>query len=454
MRVGDVVGGRYTLVRTLGSGGFGRVWLAQDEDLCVDVALKQVHFTGPVGEEEQRKRVLRAAREARHAARLRDHPHIVTVHDAFAVRGHPWIVMRYVDGRSLADELREQRRLPPDRVADIADALLSALSAAHQEGIVHRDVKPANVLLTAAGEVLLTDFGIATARSDGPLTTENMVIGTRGYIAPELLQGGRPSAASDLFALGVTLYEAVEGEPPFPRENPTAVLTEHPRPPRLAGRLRPLLERLLDMAPARRGDAAAARTLLRTAPPTVEDPPRTRPTRPVRPSEPQGGGSVTITSGRMAAARARAEEYSGGTGCVFGVIGLIVGPIVSANTGAGSMLQFGFFGCVGAAAFGLFLGWTGGWVEALFGEPDSLTVSPGGLTISGQKKDEYKFEHLAAVKCERSGTTVSLTIKPPSSDPERKVFTGQGIPAADAGRLMAALSRYAGEKYRGPVGLP
>ncbi|MFG3552587.1 serine/threonine-protein kinase [Streptomyces sp. NPDC047725] len=171
-------------------------------------------------------------REARHAARLRDHRNIGTVYDALRERGgDPWIVMQYVAGCSLAEELRKRGRLPVDEVERVAAGALTGLAAAHAAGIVQRDVKPANVLLSTDRRVMLSDFGIALAATDTALTAEGVVIGTPGYLAPELWRGTKPGAPADLFALGVTLYEAVEGEPPFPRHNPTAALTDPSLPP-------------------------------------------------------------------------------------------------------------------------------------------------------------------------------------------------------------------------------
>ncbi|MFF9496343.1 serine/threonine-protein kinase [Streptomyces flaveolus] len=199
MSDGEVVGSRYRLVRPPGAGGFGQVWLAHDEELNVEVALKQVRIPHQATEAEREERNARAVREARHAARLRDHRNIVTVYDALRERGgDPWIVMQYVAGRSLAEELRKRGRLPGDEAERVAAGALAA-------GIVHRDVKPANVLLSTDRRVMLTDFGIALAATDTALTAEGVVIGTPGYLAPELWRGTKPGAPADLFALGVTL---------------------------------------------------------------------------------------------------------------------------------------------------------------------------------------------------------------------------------------------------------
>ncbi|MFF2819540.1 serine/threonine-protein kinase [Kitasatospora cineracea] len=275
-RAGELVGGRYRLSRLLGAGGFGQVWAADDTVLGVTVALKEVRLTAATPEERRDLRA-RAAREARHAARLRNHPHIVTIYDVVDVDGIPWIVMQLVEGRSLAQELREGGPLDVERTLTVARALLSAVEAAHAEGITHRDIKPANVLLTDRGEVLLTDFGIAVNSTDSPLTPTNLVIGTPGYTAPERWQGAPASGPSDLYSLGVTLYEAVEGDLPFPRSNPVAALTDTPRDPcRASPRLARLLTALLSRDPAGRPDPEQAMALLDQTAPTLSEEPSER----------------------------------------------------------------------------------------------------------------------------------------------------------------------------------
>ncbi|MDK9496090.1 protein kinase [Streptomyces katrae] len=258
---GTVIGGRYRLTRPLGAGGFGEVWEAHDPVLDVDVAMKMVRL-GSVPDEARAELLARAARESRNAARLRDHPHIITVHDVVEADDAPWIVMQLVEGRSLADELRANGPLTLRRALDVAEALLSALGAAHDAGIMHRDVKLANVMLGENGDVLLTDFGIALAHTDPRLTRTTMVIGSPAYMAPERWQGASNDGRSDLFSLGVTLYEAVEGVPPFPPDNLTAALTETPRAPQRAGPLTPLLIGLLARNPADRPGVPQALAML------------------------------------------------------------------------------------------------------------------------------------------------------------------------------------------------
>lgn len=267
-----ILGSRYRLRQELGSGGFGRVWRAHDEALKVDVAVKEVRLPQQSGSEQERhKHVLRAAREARNAAKLRDHPHIVAVHDVVIENGSPWIVMRLVDGCSLGERLRVDGPLAAPQVAEVAVALLKALKAAHEAGVVHRDLKPANVMLASDDHVLLTDFGIAVHETDTRgLTETGTVIGSVEYMAPERLKGVKDHGSGDLFSLGVTLYETVEGVSPFRRDTLTAtaaaVAVYDPPPPRRASpALARLITALLAKDPEDRPTVDSALAMLRTA---------------------------------------------------------------------------------------------------------------------------------------------------------------------------------------------
>ena len=241
-----LVADRYRILRTLGRGGGGIVWLARDENLGRQVALKKV-----AGEADTEILLTRGMREARTSAALA-HDHVVRVYDAFEHEGAPWIVMEYVPGPSLAQLIEGGKALPPEQVARIGSQVATALAAAHGAGVLHRDVKPANVLLTddSAEHAKLTDFGIARAEEDHQLTRTGLVSGTAAYFSPEVAQGQDPSPASDVWALGATLYTAVEGRRPFP-DAPNAVAQLHtivretPAEPRLAGPLTPVLVGML-----------------------------------------------------------------------------------------------------------------------------------------------------------------------------------------------------------------
>ncbi|MFD8870196.1 serine/threonine-protein kinase [Streptomyces sp. NPDC059590] len=303
-RVGRLVAGRYRLIGELGSGGFGRVWKARDESLRVDVALKEVTLSQAGSGAERTERVNHAIHEARNAARLRTHPNIVAVHDVVREDDVPWIVMELVTGGTLDEEIRERGRVPAAEVWRIAQAVLGALGAAHAAGIVHRDVKPSNVMLADDGRVLLADFGIAVHDADTALTATGGVIGSLEYIAPERIGHGDDSPAGDLFSLGVTLYHAVEGVSPFHRATPTAsvaaVMAHEPDPPKHAGELAGLLTRLLDKAPATRATVSEALAMLDTGP-TVPVP--ERPTAVISPAGAPGraglrGAVATVWAGR------------------------------------------------------------------------------------------------------------------------------------------------------------
>jgi serine/threonine protein kinase len=262
------VAGRYRLVESLGAGGMGRVWLARDEVLDRDVAIKEIELPDDLPSPTRDAAQQRALREARAAARL-NHPHVAQVFDVFEADGRTWIVMEHVPSRSLQEVIRSDGPLSPDEAAEIGLDVLAALTAAHRAGVRHRDVKPANVLLGHDGRVVLTDFGIAAIDGDGIVTSSDMIVGSPQYMAPERVQRGATLPASDLWSLGATLFAAVEGHSPYHRptamEALTAVATEEPARPRQAGSLGPVLEGLLRKDPDARIDAAEAERRLRAA---------------------------------------------------------------------------------------------------------------------------------------------------------------------------------------------
>src|SRR5215207_4606207 len=257
-----IVAGRYAVGEVLGRGGMGTVWLATDKVLQRRVALKEVTFSIHLTDEERDILRERTMREARAAARL-DHPCVTHVFDVVEEDGRPWLVMEHVPARSLQEIVEDQGPLPPPVVARIGLDVLAALEAAHAEGIVHRDVKPANVLVSENGRARLTDFGIATTTGDSSLTTQGALIGSPSYMAPERAAGGQPGGSVDLWSLGATLYTAVEGRLAFDRGDPVATLmavaTEPPEQLRLAGPLTPVLMGLLTKDPAQRATPAQAR---------------------------------------------------------------------------------------------------------------------------------------------------------------------------------------------------
>jgi serine/threonine protein kinase len=274
---GWLLAGRYRLLAELGQGGMGRVWRAHDELLDRPVAVKEVTLDHrPQAEREEL--LGRTMREARLAARL-THPHIAAVHDVVVADERPWIILQLISAPTLAGVLDGQGPLPPAVVAEIGLQLLEALQVAHAAGIVHRDVKPANILLDAGHHAVLTDFGLATSlRQPTGLTQADTVVGTPAYIAPERVRGGPPTPETDLWSLGVTLYVAVEGRSPFDQGSPmailSAVLATDPAPFERAGPLVPLITGLLAKDPGRRtGVDEARRHLHRISTPRPEESP-------------------------------------------------------------------------------------------------------------------------------------------------------------------------------------
>ncbi|MGA4974006.1 serine/threonine-protein kinase [Streptomyces cinereoruber] len=252
---GLLLAGRYRLGETIGRGGMGKVWRAHDEVLHRVVAVKELTAGRFVAEADRLVLHARTQKEARAAARI-THPGVVTVHDVLEHDARPWIVMQYVDGPSLADAAKESGTVEPREAARIGLHVLGALRAAHAAGVLHRDVKPGNILLARDGRVLITDFGIAAIEGDSTITRTGEIVGSIDYLAPERVKGADPGPASDLWSLGATLYTAVEGTSPFRRTSPIstmqAVVTEEPPHPEKAGALTPVIVALLRKDPAQR----------------------------------------------------------------------------------------------------------------------------------------------------------------------------------------------------------
>ncbi|WNE98252.1 serine/threonine-protein kinase [Streptomyces luomodiensis] len=265
---GRLLAGRYRLGEILGQGGMGTVWRANDQTLGRTVAVKELRFPSSVEEDEKRRLITRTLREAKAIARIRSNG-AVTVYDVVDEDDRPWIVMELIEGRSLADVVRDDGPLTPKRAAEVGLAVLDVLRAAHQAGILHRDVKPSNVLISDDGRVVLTDFGIAQVEGDPSVTSTGMLVGAPSYISPERARGQKPGPPSDLWSLGGLLYAAVEGVPPYDKSTAiatlTAVMTEPVEPPKNAGPLEEVIYGLLVKDPERRLDDAGARALLQHA---------------------------------------------------------------------------------------------------------------------------------------------------------------------------------------------
>ncbi|NUK87523.1 serine/threonine-protein kinase, partial [Streptomyces lunaelactis] len=261
-----VVAGRYRLLSPLGEGGMGIVWRARDEVLNREVAVKEVRAPTALGEADERRLYARLEREAWAAGRI-SHRNVVTVYDVATEDGRPWIVMELVRGLALSDVLDAEGPVTPQRAAHVGAEILAALRAAHEAGVLHRDVKPGNVLIANDGRVVLTDFGIAMVEGTSNLTMTGELIGSPEFLAPERAMGRTPGPESDLWSLGVLLYAAVEGNSPFRQNTPLstlrAVVDEELPPPRRAGPLAPVIAGLLRKDPAERLSAEEAGHQLR-----------------------------------------------------------------------------------------------------------------------------------------------------------------------------------------------
>jgi eukaryotic-like serine/threonine-protein kinase len=267
-----VIAGRYSLDREIGRGGMGSVWLARDEILGRDVAIKRIG-AAPGSESAD---LARAEREARLAARL-NHPRVVAVFDLITEGDERWLVMEYVEGVTLSGLVQRDGALTPEQAAPLIRQAADALTAAHAAGIVHRDVKPSNILVTEDGQVKLSDFGIARAEADASLTQTGLVTGSPAYLAPEVASGQTATTASDVWSLGATLFHALAGRPPYEvGDNLMGALYRivHEEPPRLpeAGWLAPLLEATMTRDPDERWSMERLRDALAAGPRRDPDP--------------------------------------------------------------------------------------------------------------------------------------------------------------------------------------
>ncbi|WP_373292536.1 serine/threonine-protein kinase [Streptomyces camponoticapitis] len=329
---GRLLAGRYRLGEVLGRGGMGTVWRAVDETLGRTVAVKELRFPTSIDEDEKRRLITRTLREAKAIARIRSNG-AVTVYDVVDEDDRPWIVMELIEGKSLADVVREDGILTPRRAAEVGLAILDVLRSAHRQGILHRDVKPSNVLIADDGRVVLTDFGIAQVEGDPSVTSTGMLVGAPSYISPERARGKKPGPAADLWSLGGLLYASVEGCPPYDKGSAiatlTAVMTEPLDPPKNAGALEEVIYGLLAKDPALRLDEPGARALLQdvidapdpsalpepaaSATRVVPLPPVPAPRSKSRTKEPVGSASVAGGAQRPGSAKG-AGAGSAGTG--------------------------------------------------------------------------------------------------------------------------------------------
>ncbi|MFI0189222.1 serine/threonine-protein kinase [Streptomyces sp. NPDC017082] len=346
-----LLAGRYRLGDVLGRGGMGTVWRAEDETLGRTVAVKELRFPSNIDEEEKRRLITRTLREAKAIARIRNNS-AVTVFDVVDEDDRPWIVMELVEGKSLAEVIREDGVLDPTRAAEVGLAILDVLRSAHREGILHRDVKPSNVLIAEDGRVVLTDFGIAQVEGDPSITSTGMLVGAPSYISPERARGHKPGPAADLWSLGGLLYAAVEGTPPYDKGSAiatlTAVMTESLDEPKNAGPLRDVIYGLLNKDPAKRLDDAGARAMLNAvihAPePQPMDATRVVPL-PVQPGGPAGGRRGEEAGEKLRGALRSVRKAAGAAGGAAAARGRTGGepaaPGAAGPAGAGSAVPGG-----------------------------------------------------------------------------------------------------------------
>ncbi|MFJ9740144.1 serine/threonine-protein kinase [Streptomyces sp. NPDC101166] len=354
-----LLAGRYRLGDVLGRGGMGTVWRAEDETLGRTVAVKELRFPSNIDEEEKRRLITRTLREAKAIARIRNNS-AVTVFDVVDEDDRPWIVMELVEGKSLAEVIREDGVLRPRRAAEVGLAILDVLRSAHREGILHRDVKPSNVLIAEDGRVVLTDFGIAQVEGDPSITSTGMLVGAPSYISPERARGHKPGPAADLWSLGGLLYASVEGSPPYDKGSAiatlTAVMTEQLEEPKNAGPLKDVIYGLLTKDPERRLDDAGARAMLNAVihAPDPDDEPADATKLvplPIQPDGPDGRGGSGGSGGAEAAEKLRGAFRSVRKAAVAAgaATSAAAARAKSANGSAGSGGSAGSSGATGSA---------------------------------------------------------------------------------------------------------
>ncbi|WP_327700293.1 serine/threonine-protein kinase [Streptomyces sp. NBC_00459] len=437
-----LLAGRYRLGGVLGRGGMGTVWRAEDETLGRTVAVKELRFPGSIDEDEKRRLITRTLREAKAIARIRNNS-AVTVFDVVEEDDRPWIVMELVEGKSLAEVIREDGLLEPQRAAEVGLAILDVLRSAHREGILHRDVKPSNVLMSEDGRVVLTDFGIAQVEGDPSITSTGMLVGAPSYISPERARGHKPGPAADLWSLGGLLYASVEGVPPYDKGSAiatlTAVMTEQLEEPKNAGPLRDVIYGLLTKDPAKRLDDAGARKMLNE----VIHAPQHRPAEPepvdatkVVPLPPVPGGSKRAgkgaESGSSAADSGPGSKRGEDAGERFrGAFRSVKKAAVAAGAGAGAAVRTKSADSAGTAGPSEGGGATG--VGAGAGAAVSETAVSGSAAAAGSA-DEAAESGGARESGKPAGRAAQGAVVPGARDGQARDSAAQGGNAGTGGR--------------------
>ncbi|MEU3355807.1 protein kinase [Streptomyces sp. NPDC037389] len=411
---GRVLAGRYRLLGELGQGGMGVVWRARDEVLGREVAVKEVRAPAGLPAPDVRQLYARLEREGRAAARI-SHRNVVTVHDVVTEEGRPWIVMELVRGLSFAEVLLAEGPIAPVRAARIGVEVLAALRGAHAVGVLHRDVKPGNVLISNDGRVVLSDFGIAMIEGSSALTATGQLVGSPEYLAPERALGHPPGPESDLWSLGVMLYAAVEGYSPFRQDTPLstlrAVVDAELPPPRRAGPLAPVLDGLLRKDPARRLGTAEAERLLRTV--AAGSVPRVE----------TGGGGAGAYAPTVAAGSAAPTEPVGAAGAA-------TQPVpVPPERRAGKRVALAGGALVALLAVGGLV-----WALTSNGDDGGSGGSGGGGASAGSDKNAG-----AAPTPQGSGPTPSAAAPPPASP-----SAGSTSPVTITVTIVALRDHYSG----------
>jgi eukaryotic-like serine/threonine-protein kinase len=395
---GRVIAGRYRLDEPIGRGAMGVVWRARDELLDRDVAVKEVLISEALSDDERANSYQRTLREARTAARL-SHRGVVAIYDVAEEDGRPWIIMELVPAKSLDQIVTESGPISPRRAGRVGQQLLAALASAHMAGVLHRDVKPSNVLLGSDGRAVLTDFGIATFQGDPRLTQTGMVMGSPGYTAPERIRGGPATPASDLWSLGATLYTAVEGHGPFEKRGGaittmSAITHEDPPPCPAAGPLAGIILALLRREPSGRPDAQTAARLIANLLPLLPDEHVPETLRVPSPAgAPFSSASAAAVPGASAVGTTVAGGGVGATVVAGADVAAAASAVAAASAEAGTALdglQNGFQGGVlGGTHVGASRGATGladGSSAPVRGDPPTMPQQYSAQTTSDAPK--------------------------------------------------------------------